>query len=188
MYGTLEMMKQIITGKENEKSEIELIEEYKNNSNPSILAYFYVKNFGIIKNTSDKYKYLISEDKASYCLQELDLALFRFNVHSNNLFITYFIKCYRNRLRVETQYVMTLKSRINIIHDSISNYENKLTYNENVEILLFDKHDLNDREKKLIDLLYFGYSVKEISKLLKVSCSYIYKINSNLRKKLLNEV
>ena len=188
MFGTLEMMKQIITGKEENKSEIELIEEYKDTCNPSILAHFYVKNFGIIKKTSDEYKYLISEDKASYCLQELDSALIKFDTYSSNSFITYFIKCYKNRLRTETQYVMTYNARINVIHDNISDYERELSYFENDESIMLNEYNLSEREKNLINLLYFGYSTKEISKVLKLSCARVYELIAKLNKKLISEV
>ena len=87
MNETLKMMKSILIGKEDTKDEIELINEYKENLSPNILAFMYVSNFGIIKSIADIWVKLDDADKASFCLQELDKALRTYKLDSNIKFI-----------------------------------------------------------------------------------------------------
>ena len=109
MRNTLELMKEIINGKEENIDEINLIKEYQEKLSPNILAYFYCNNFGIISKTALNYPIISNEDKASFCLQELDKALKRYQLNSNAKFITYFIRCFKNRLRMETEQLLTQK-------------------------------------------------------------------------------
>lgn len=185
MYGTLNMMRQIITGKEKDTDEKELIKEYQGNSNPSILAYFYVEHFGVIQRASNMYNLITAEDKASYCLQELDKSLHTYKLDSSNLFITYFSKCYKNRLRMETEQLQTLKRKANIIIENIYEYSDTLSYSDEV---LLDSYDLTEREKLYCELKESGYSIKEIAHLLKLSIARIYEINDIIKGKILRQV
>ena len=182
MYETLKMMRQIITGKEKDTEEKELIKQYKESQNPNILAYFYIKNFGMIQK-ADLTNYLSSQDKASFCLQELDKCLYNYNLENDCLFSTYFIKCFKNRLRMEREQLQTLKRKANILIENIYEYSDNLSYTE--ESFLLDNYNLTEREKEFCKLKQYGYNIKEISNYFKLSISRVYKINNEIKQKLL---
>lgn len=190
MYETLKMMRQIVTGKEGNKSEIELIKEYKETLNPSILAYFYTNNFGLILETSNLYKYIETEDKASFCLQELDKALITYKLKNNNLFMTYFIQCYKNRLRMETQQIMTDKRKVILYTEDYKGSTNEIINKANNEIenidMILDEYNLTNTEKKQCLLLNAGFKIKEIASMLNLSVSTIYSRNIKIKEKILN--
>lgn len=188
MEETLKMMREILIGKEKGIDEKELINEYKKDLQPNILAYFYSNNFGVIYSTSNLYPILTEEDKASFCLQELDKCLLNFDNNYDVKFITYFIRCYKNRLRMETEQLNTQKRKIIINYTPVHEVEEKI-YTEDllqdINILLED-YNLTDLEKLQCKLLNAGYSMKEIGKLLKQATITIYKRNDNIKKKILN--
>ena len=190
MYETLKMMRQIVTGKEGNKSEIELIKEYKETLNPSILAYFYTNNFGLILEASNLYKYIDTEDKASFCLQELDKALITYKLKNNNLFMTYFIQCYKNRLRMETQQIMTDKRKVMLYTEDYEGSTNEIINKANSELenidMILDEYNLTNIEKKQCLLLNAGFKIKEIASMLNLSASTIYSRNIKIKEKILN--
>ena len=112
MYETLKMMESIITGKEEKVDEIEIIREYQEKQSPNILAYFYIKNFGLITKASKTYSKLNYNDKASFCLQELDKCLQTYQLDVSIKFSTYFIKCYKRRLYAENGLLNTQKRKM----------------------------------------------------------------------------
>jgi len=187
MEETLKMMKSILTGKEKEQDEKELIENYQKELLPNILAYFFTSNIGIIMKANKLYPILDEEDKASFCLQEMDKCLRNYNLENNNKFITYFVKCYKNRLRMETEQLLTQKRK------AILNYEelNEITYNNTYEIesvdLLLENYTLSKTEKNLCQLLYLGYSPKEIAKKLCYNVATIYHYIHKIQQKIILE-
>jgi hypothetical protein len=183
MQETLKMMKGILNGKERETNEKELIKQYKDGLLPNILAYFYTSNIGIISRTDALYPVLDSEDKASFCLQELDKSLQNFNLESSNKFITYFIKCYKNRLRMETEQLLTQKRKIALYTEELNDeYMNDMQL-ENIDMIL-SNYNLNDIEVKQCKLLNAGYTMKEIAKIFKQSTITIYKRNNKIKEKI----
>lgn len=188
MIGTLEMMKSIITGKEEQRTENELIQEYQKTYLPNILAYFYSLHFGIINRTSLLYPILNDDDKASFCLQELDKCLQKFDFEKENKFITYFIKCYRNRLRMETEALMTQKRKANICFDDITNIDIYKDFEINDVDLILENYNLTDSQKKQCKLLHLGYSMSEISKMIGKSISLLYKERTKIQEKILQSV
>ena len=120
MYETLKMMKSILNGKEEKVNEKELIKEYQEKLSPNILAYFYVNNFGLILQISKNYPLLLTEDIASFCLQELDLSLQDYNLESSNKFITYFAKRFKNLLRTKIEEIQAQKRKANILCKELS--------------------------------------------------------------------
>lgn len=187
MDETLKMMQSILVGKEDVKVEKELIQEYKEKLSPNILAYFFVHNFGLIHKTSEKYSILCTEDKASFCLQELDNCLQSYSFNSEASFITYFIRCYKNRLYKETKSLNCVKRK------TLNNYEQldslidigNYDYINDYDLIL-NEYSLTNDEKKQCKLLLAGYTVKEIAKLFKISSSAISQKNSKIKQKILN--
>lgn len=188
MENTLKLMKSILNGKERYTNENELIKEYQEKLSPNILAYFYVNNFGLIVRISKLYPLLSTEDIASFCLQELDKCLQNYNSCLNVKFITYFSKCFKNKLRVEIESIQTQKRK------SILNYvplENIIeTYTQDIELTnintILDKYNLNKIERLQCKLLNYGYSIKEIAHILKQASITIYKRNDKIKQKILN--
>ena len=182
MYETLTMMKQIVTGKERNKSEIELINEYRKTLNPSILAYFYVTNFGMLNNISKKYIDLLSEDKASDCLQVLDNCLQKYKIDSEAKFTTYLYNCFN----------YTLNSRVKSLKVNKLNAYEILECREvnDVELedynLILNQYNLSDQEKRQCKLLSMGYTMKEIGKLFGLTKSAISQRNNIIKQKILN--
>ena len=196
MKETLKMMKGIITGKEQELEENELIKEYQNKLSNNILAYFFIDNFGMITLLSDSYPYLDEDDKASFCLQELDKCLRNFNIKNKVKFTTYFYTCYKNRLRMEFEQINTQKRKILYFYaDSTDSYiiddhYTKKTYEMDIDLIddldsVLDKYNLNEKEKKICKMLSDGYKVKDISALYELKPVSIYQKISIIRKKIL---
>lgn len=187
MKETLKMMKSILNGKESTKDENELIEEYKESLSPNILAYFFVHNFGLISKTGKLYPMLCDEDKASFCLQELDKALHNYK-SGNSKFITYFIKCYKRRLWAENQMLLhnNRKSFLNCENlDDINDYYE----DEYFSIDEFCKnYNLSSDEKFYCNLYNYGYSTKDIASMVKKSIQCIYKKRKNILQKIENLV
>jgi hypothetical protein len=186
MKETLKIMKSILTGKESKANEKEIIEEYKRGLCPNILAYFYSDNFGIIYKTSELYSLLSSEDKASFCLQELDKCLQNYDVNSNAKFITYFIKCYKNRLRVESQVLLYDKRKSIIQYSELDNISQIDEINIEDTNLLLKNYDLTESETLQVKLLNYGYKVKEIAKLFNITSSAVSQKNQIIKQKILN--
>lgn len=186
MQETLKMMKSILIGKESKVDEKKLIIEYKENLSPNILAYFYCDNFGIIYKTSKLYSLLSDEDKASFCLQELDKCLQNYNINGDAKFITYFIKCYKNRLRTEIQSLNYNKRKINILNDelneNIEDYEFEITDTN----LILNEYNLTSQEKEFCKLRNNGYKLYEISNIFNLSLPRINQINHIIKQKILN--
>ncbi len=187
MYETLKMMKSILNGKEGKVNEKELIKEYQEKLSPNILAYFYVNNFGLVLQISKKYPLLLSEDIASFCLQELDLSLQSYDLNCNNKFITYFAKRFKNLLRTKMEELNLQKNKANILCDEFS--DNLIT---NLEIentdLLLNEYKLNSEEKFHSKLILAGYTIKEIAKLYKITTRKVYYMNAKLRQKILKQI
>lgn len=186
MEETLKMLKEIITGEEGKVNEKKLIEEYQKGLYPNILAYFFKSNYGIIINTNNNYPLLTDEDKASFCLQELDKCLQSFNLQQNVKFITYFIKCYKNRLRMESEQLLTQKRKILNTYDCIDDLEIS-NYNEDIDLDLdsvLNTYNLSNIEKIQCKLLEAGYTVKEIAFKLNVAPITIYKRNEKIKQKI----
>lgn len=185
MEETLKMMKQFIVGYERKLSIEELLKEYQENMSPNILAYLFISNYGVIYNVSKNYLLLTGDDKASLCLQQLDKCIYKYNSNMKCSFITYFLVCYKNLLRTETEQLFSHKRYANYITDDISDYQEMLsTDSDNINILDLDNYNLTQSQMQHCKLIVNGYSNKEISKILKVSVQYIYKLNEILGKKL----
>lgn len=186
MRETLKMMKSILTGKESKANEKELIEKYQEYLLPNILAYFYVNNYGIISNTSRLYPLLLDEDKASFCLQELDRCLLSYDFSTCNKFITYFIKCYKNKLRTETETMMTQKRKSIFSTANFADYEESLLIEDNIENidLVLNNYNLKTIDKKQCKLAYMGYNFKEISLIFNQAPITIYKRNQKIKEKI----
>ena len=103
MEETLKMMKSILNRNEGKINENELIKEYQNKLSPYILAHFYVSNYKLIYTISQNYRILTEEDRASFCLQELNKCLQTYDMNKNVKFTTYFVTCFKRRLYAETQ-------------------------------------------------------------------------------------
>lgn len=185
MEETLKMMKSILTGKEGKVDEKELIKEYQEKLSPNILAYFYSNNFGLIYNLSKKYSNLLDEDKASFCLQELDKCLQNFSLDRNIKFITYFLTCYTYRLN-------NLYYTKNYTYDKFNTVElEKVNCSYDIDTFtdengILNQYNLTQREKLQCKLLNIGYSFKEISTILKVSESAVSQKNAIIKQKILN--
>ena len=184
------MMKNIVTVKEKELSEIELISEYQKTLSGNILAYMYVSNFGAILTIANNYPQFDDADKASFCLQELDKCLRNFDLNSNNKFITYFFVCYKNRLRGELSLLLTQKRRLNL--NFKSEPEENLVSDNNIAFndidMILSEYNLNEKEKKHCKLLNAGYTIKEISKKFNITVQGVYFNNNRIKQKILNSL
>lgn len=188
MNETLKMMKTLLLGYEKDIDLNELITEYSKNLNPNILAYAFITNFGVIYQTSKNYAMLDEEDKVSYCLQELDKCLCNYDSNKQCQFITYFLSCYKNRLRMETEQLLTQKRYANYITEDIYNYSEKLYDEKELSIFSLADYDLTKDEVKHCELLDLGYTNKEIANILNISTQYVYKLNKKIGNKLLKQV
>lgn len=188
MNETLKMMKSIILGYEKNLTLEELLTEYKQTLKPNILAYLFVKNFGGIYNIGKNYTMLTEDDKISFCLQELDLCIHRYSFNRNCSFITYFFSCYKNKLRMEEQQLLTDIRYSNYVTENIDNCLNLCDNTNNFEVYDYINNCLTEKEVKHCKLLYMGYTNKELSSMFKVSVQHIYQINKKIGKKLLNLV
>lgn len=187
MEETLKMMKRILNGKENKLDENELIREYQEGLYPNILAYFYVNNFGLIYKTSKLYSKLDDEDKASFCLQELDKCLQSYKSDIGVTFATYFVTCYKYRLNNAVTALNSNKRKI--IHNCINIDDLQAISTENcIEDfdIICNEYELTIQEKQHCRLRLAGYTLKEISKLLRISSSAVCQRNSKIKKKILN--
>lgn len=186
MKETLKMLQQIIIGYEEGRSDEELIEEYKHTKKANILAYMFKQHYGIIHNTSLLYPILNTDDIASFTLQELDKALL--NYDGMVKFNTYFIKCLKNRFRVETKMLLHNKRKAIIDYESIDNYDS-IYYDDyfNFDDFVSYNH-LTTNQKNVCKLIGDGYTIKEISKILNKSIPFVYKERYKIKKKILNFV
>lgn len=158
MNETLKMMKSILLGYEKELTFEELLNEYRQNLNPNFLAFMYVANYGVIYQTSRNYSMLSEDDKSSFCLQELDKALRTFDTSKDVKFITYFLCCYKNRLRTEIERLHSHSNYSNYMIDNIDDYANILQYNDKYDILDLNRYNLTESQLtqcRLIDLRIF---------------------------------
>lgn len=185
MYKTLTMMKSILNGKEKEENEIELIKKYKQGLYPNILAYFYINNFGLISNISQLYPIINNEDKASFCLQELDNCLQNYDETKQIKFITYFYTCLKNRFLMETNQLLTYKRKALIDYELIDNLEIESEIDiDNIDYLL-DNYNLSENEKKQCKYINAGYTLKEIANKLKLKPITIYIRQNKIKQKIL---
>ena len=188
MKETLKMMNEILLGNEKERSLSDLLEEYKQLKSPNILAYFYCSNFGLINNICEMYPRLDDEDKASFCLQEIDNCLFNYDINKNAKFSTYISKCIKNRLRAETELCLTDKRKIRFYTKDITIYSEELI---DTEIDFLDYNEFQNEYKLTNDeliqckLLNEGYNIKEVGKIINKSISYLYVMNNKIKEKIL---
>lgn len=188
MEETLKMLKTILLGYEENISLEELLHEYQKTLKPNLLAGMFIKHYKTICNVAEKYKMLNKDDCASFCLQELNDCMLNYSFNKKCSFITYFVTCFANRLRMETEQLLTDIRYSNYITEDIDNCLD-LCDTKNV----FDSYDyitscLTKQEVAHCKLLYMGYTNKELSNILKVSVQYIYTLNKKIGKKLLNLV
>lgn len=189
MEETLKMMESILNGKEKLIDEKELIKEYRKNLSPNILAYFYSNNYLLFYRINNLYPIISNEDKASFCLQELDKRLQEYDLESNYKFITYFAKCYRNKLRMETEQLLVLKRKVLLYSEELKE-DNHIINNmeiDNIDFIL-DNYNLTDVEKHQCKLLNAGYKIKEIASLLHKSSTWIYHQNKEIKEKISNSL
>lgn len=187
MYKTLQMMKQIVIGNERKVPESELIEKYRNDKSPNILAYFYVANYGICYVITEKYPLLDTADKASFCLQELDNALHTYDSNKYNItFSNFYAACIKRRLFYEQARYKRLKRDMRIKYENIDDCKTELSYvDDHFDFDDFSKeYNLNNIEQAHCKLLMKGHSMREISKLINKSIYRTYGINKEIRKKL----
>lgn len=187
MNETLKMMKTIITGKEKEKSVDDLIKDYQNSLNPSILAYFYIQNYGLILKISNKetYKQIDNDDKVSYCLQSLDKSLQTYDFN-NKSFTSYFTTIFQNLLRTHNITNHYNNRKANLYKCSLDEIDELGIYED--DYLDLDNYNLSSEEKEQCRLLVDGYTIKDISNMFKVSVQCVYQRNKKIRNKLLNIV
>lgn len=178
------MLQTILLGYEENILFEELIQEYKKTLKPNLLAYVFVKYYKTICNVAECYKLLHREDRASFCLQELDSCMLNYSFDKNCSFITFFVACYKNRLRTEQEQLYTNLRYANYITDDFQKYENILVKIDDYDFLDLNKYNLTAKEKKHCELLTLGYSNKEIAKILNVSIQYVSQLTANIRKKL----
>lgn len=188
MEETLRMMKQYVIGYEKNKKLEELLSEYKENLNPNILAYLYVSNYGAIYNLSLNYNMLNGDDKASLCLCELDKCIQNYNSTKECSFLTYFLVCYKNRLRAENEQLFSHSKYANYVTNDIDTCEQLLIYNDFEDVFDLKAYKLNMKELNHCNLILDGYSNKELSNILKISVQQVYNINKKIGKKLANIV
>lgn len=188
MIGTLEMMKGIIEGKEKELNEKDIIKNYKFNNNSEALAFMFVKCFGVATMISSTFKEIDEQDKASFCLSTLDKALRYYDKSKGTKFTTYFCHIYKLKLIKETEFLKCDKRRrLNDMEDisECTEYKTEDVYFLNVDDIA-KNYDLTQKEKKHLQLLDDGYTLKQISDKLQLSMASIYKRNSLVKNKILN--
>lgn len=178
------MLQTILLGYEENILFEELIHEYKKTLKPNLLAYAFVKYYKTICKVTECYKLLHKEDCASFCLQELDSCMLNYSFDKSCSFITFFVACYKNRLRTEQEQLYTNIRYANYITEDLAKYENILTTLDEYDFVNLNKYNLTDKEKKHCELISLGYSNKEIAKILNVSIQYVSQLTANIRKKL----
>lgn len=184
MKETLKMMRSIIVGYEKDKTINELLQEYKDNESPNILAYLYVTNFGVIQKFADKYKMIDTQDIASYSLQELDKAIKQYDFNSDCKFITFFVAYLKNRLRSEQELLMKHVRFANYFNEDLDSLHN-IASDFEFDLFDLDDYDLSEDEKNQCKMLIDGYSVSEIAEAFRLTKMSIYKRNRKIGKKLM---
>lgn len=188
MQETLKMMKSILIGGEDKSNENELIGLYKENKFPNILAYFFVKNYSLLQNVCSMYNLLTDEDKASFCLQELDKCLCNFDSNKNIKFTTFFIKYVRNRLNSENLTLIynmhKIMNNISSLEDNQDSISNELDI-ENLNILL-EEYKLTNIEKIQCNLINQGYKLYEIANMFGISKQTVSARNKKIKQKILD--
>lgn len=184
MKETLKMMKSIITGKEKELTQEQLIKEYQEKKSPNILAYMFVNNFGIISNICDLYAELDEQDRASFCLQELDKCLQQFAFISKSKFITFYANCLKNELATQITHINRAKRKSYLYCEQLNEekMDNLTTYN----LHSIEDYGFTENEKMQFNLLLDGYTVKEIMNKLDKSIRKVYHTNKMIKEKILN--
>lgn len=189
MKETLEMMKTILLGYEENVPLEELLVEYKQTLKPNILAYIFIKYYKTICNAGEAYTMLNKEDRASFCLQELDACIHKYSFNRNCSFITYFVVCYKNRLRKETEQLLTHVRYANYVTTDLDSCVALGKTEDNLAVFDYiGNYNLSEQEKTHCKLLYLGYTSKELADIFKVSVQYIYTLNKKIGKKLVNLV
>lgn len=183
-------------GNEKEKSEGELIAEYRETKAPNILAYFFVSNFGLSITVGLSYPDIDMEEKASFSVRALDKALLSYRDDGTAQFDTYYMAIFRCMLRSVSSMIHTDKRKIQL-------YQTLTDFNDAISIELIDNQEiyeddyfdiddfanynrLNESEREQCKLINDGFSAKEICKKLKKSLSWIYIQNKRIQKKILD--
>lgn len=95
--------------KEEEKT---CIENYQKTKDPTFLSKMFIVHFPIYLQIVDLYWGVSSEDKASFCIEELHKAMLDYNSERNVKFSSFSSVYLRNRLRTETQALSTAKRKM----------------------------------------------------------------------------
>ena len=206
MYDTLVMMKSIRDNKLVDISMEDLVEEYKEFPRDEIIAELFIRNFGIIHNTINKYSKLNNENKVSWTLEFLVIALKTYSSDKKIKFLTYYISILKNALLRETYRQETNKTKIQF--HTVK--ELKLTSNQgDVDVkteadyedlrskkdfensimkldfeLMYKKLNLTPSEKYFLKCYLQDKTTKEIAEGWGVSTSRIHIIKNAVKKKL----
>ena len=184
MRETLKMMRELIVGYEKDKEFEELLREYRELQSPNILAYLFVKNYGLISTFSREYPLLDTQDIASYSLQELDKALTQFVPEKDCGFNTFYGACLKNRFRSEQGLLQTDLRYANYCTEDFENHLELEDVNFDFELFDLNNYSLTSKEKEQCKLYLEGYTTMEIAKLLNITKQGAYFRKQQIGKKL----
>lgn len=180
MYDTLKLLKPFIQVSLNDYPLENLALFYQSKPDTNILATAFSKLFNLIFKIKDEYWGLDETDIASWSLEILDKCLRTYNGLAK--FTTYYAKCFRNKLREETE-KQNYKKRKCILVSINDVVEEGLCDVYNLIDLLLPKN-LTDKEKTYCLLASKGYDNSFIADVLGVSRMTISNIRKSLQIKL----
>lgn len=153
LLGNMQTLAGMYTGADNLQ---EVALNYREDKDPILLAYAFVKLFPLVLTQVKKYYLVPSEDKGSMALIELEKALRSYDESRGAKFQTYYISCLKNSLRAEMERLSAKKRTADRESESLEENAvvfNELGYNDDAynEIGLHNmvkkKSDLTQRER-----------------------------------------
>jgi DNA-binding CsgD family transcriptional regulator len=168
--------------------------QYQNNSDPICFSFVFCKLYPYMITQVAKFFYLTSEDKASFCVEELNKAMKDFDFFKANRVQTVFSLYLYNRLRQESSDLSYDKRKANntsIGYDE-SGYTDQ-TYQdisfENIEILeSLASSNLSDKELKYCSLIIKNSGKiidTDIASILGITSAGVNYIKNSLTKKII---
>jgi len=194
MQQTLKMLKAVVLPEHKTMEESQLLEEYKQTKNPSILAVYFLKYYTLTNYLADKFYCLPESDVSSNSLEILDISMLTFDKKKNTKFSSYYSVLLTRRFRTITQ---KMQIQVNykkvrkqtVCFETIAPNSEKLLYEfEDDSIFrqdILSNSSLTDRELNYCKLAMDGnVTVRDMASMLQLHPTRIYKVRKSIQLKL----
>lgn len=171
----------------------EFVLEFQYTEDPIIIAYVFCQSYALIVNQGNKFFGLSEEDKESFAVEELELAMMDYKEGKGASFKTFFMRYFVNRLRAETQATNTQKRKANNVTEEYEEVTTVRAYEDqgydNVEFIdsLETSFDLTENELKYCHIVMnnpVGVVDTDVAKLMGMTSAGVNWIKKSLKKKL----